>query len=122
MVQLIFWDKRQININKWIEEENKKLHNVKFLWSIIHTDEQKEILKQYTALVDENKHTRDKYIRSLNKIKAENIIQWLIEPILKAKAEYFNEYYNSTLALKREEYIKKMKKKLKVEREIIAPF
>ena len=87
---LVFWDKKQININRWIEEESKKLHNVKYLQAIINTQEQKDILKQYSDLITENKYTRDKYIRSLNKIKAENILQWLIEPILKYKVGYFN--------------------------------
>jgi len=87
---LVFWDKKQININRWIEEESKKLHNVKYLQAIINTQEQKDILKQYSDLITENKYTRDKYIRSLNKIKAENILQWLIEPILKYKVDYFN--------------------------------
>lgn len=94
---LVFWDKRQININNWLWEEIKKLRNVKYLSFVIHTDEQKELYKQYKDLLEENKHTRDKYIKSLNKIKAENILQCIIEPILQQKAKYFDDYYNGVI-------------------------
>ena len=49
-------------------------------------------------------------------------MQGIIEPILQKKAKYFEDYYDSTLRLKREEYIQKMRKKLKTEREIIPNF
>lgn len=119
---LVFWDKRQININNWLGDEIKKLRNVKYLSFVITTDEQKELYRQYKDLLEENKNTRDKYIRWLNKIKAENILQGIIEPILQKKAKYFEDYYDSTLRVKRNEYIQKMRKKLKTEREIISPF
>ena len=63
---LVFWDQRQININKWVHKESKKLHNQKFLFYVIRTDEQKEIYDQYKSILEENKHTKDKYIRWLN--------------------------------------------------------
>jgi len=119
---LVFWDKRQININNWLWEEQKKLHNLKFLLCLLNTDEQKEIYNQIKSLTEENRYLRDKYIKWLNKIKIENMIQWLIEPILEQKVKYFNDYYNAVIEEKRKEYMQKMKKKLKVEREILCPF
>lgn len=119
---LVFWDKRQININNWLGDEIKKLRNVKYLAFVIRTDEQKELYRQYKDLLEENKNTRDKYIKWLNKIKAENILQWIIEPILQQKTKHFEDHYEYVLREKRDEYIQKMRKKLKTEREILPNF
>ena len=121
MTQLIFWDKRQININNWLWEERKKMNSSKYV-NVIFWESHKEKLKTYNELVDNMKHCVDKYIKSLIRIQADWILEEIIHDHMIDKSKYFDESYNYVIQQKREEYIKKMKKKLKVEREIVCPF
>lgn len=121
MVQLIFWDKRQININNWLWEERKKMNSVKYLNSLFWISHSEQ-MKRYNELIKDIKTTRDKYTKSLMKIQADWILEDVIMDYMIKKAEYFDEYYSAVINNKREEYIKKMKKKLKTEREILPPF
>lgn len=93
----------------------KKMNSSKYINSILWVSHSEQI-KRYNELVNDMKHTRDKYTKSLMKIQADWIIEDVIADYMIKKAKYFDEYYNMVIQQKREEYIKKMKKKLKTER------
>lgn len=68
------------------------------------------------------KATNNKYIRNLDQAKMMNILERLITPFLIKKREYYEQYFDWVINEKREEYKTKMRKKLKTQREILAPF
>lgn len=97
------------------------MNSSKYINSIFWISHSKQ-MKRYNELIDDMKHTRDKYTKSLMKIQANWIVEDVIQDYMIKKSKYFDESYNYVIQQKREEYIKKMKKKLKVEREIVCPF
>lgn len=120
-MQLVFWDPKIININKWIDEYYKKLKNIKYLSSVINEDWQKVIINDVQLLKDWLKRM-DKYNKSLTQIQINNMLDRVIEPILKRTTEYYEKHYDHVVQWKREQYKKDMQKKLKTQREIICPF
>ena len=97
------------------------MNNSKYINSIFWVSHSEQ-MKKYNELINDMKHTRDKYIKSLMKIQADWMLEDIIQDYMIKKSKYFDEYYNVVIQQKREEYIKNMKKKLKTEREIIPNF
>ena len=71
---------------------------------------------------DNIRWTKDKYLKKLEQAKMMNILEHLITPFLIEKIKYYEYYFDWVINEKREEYKTKLRKKLKTQREILAPF
>lgn len=122
-MELKFWDRKVIMINKWVDEIYRKFKNPKVLEKYIMEDWQKELMNQYKELREEIKWLKgDKYMKWLTQMKADSVYEEIMKPIIWYRQDYFTDNYNSVVIDKRKEYQEKMRKKLKTEREIIPPF
>lgn len=124
---LVFWNKKQQLIVKWLEEDYNSFSSIGRLEKLDLDDKQKELLKQYKEIKEEGDRTRDAYIKSLNKIKLRDILDVIIEPILDKYKVYYEEKYEYVLRQKRQKYIDDMtkfykKKYPRLDIKVEAPF
>ncbi len=112
----MFWDKKQILINKRLEEDYKRYSSITFLKKTKPKDERVthcvKLKQQYSAI--KCKHKQDK---ALIKIQLRNILDDIIDQDLKNQREYYENNYEQVLIYKREkrksEFIKASLKKWK---------
>jgi len=114
---LVFWDQQQRLICKWLDEDYKVYSKYKYLVSVCKSDSDVLLLAQYKELETEKSEALqkwwDKYNRDLIQIKMDDILDELVKPIIEKKKIYYETYYNSALAEKREVERRKLQKKFK---------
>lgn len=108
---LAFGDKEQMLICRWLDEDYRAYSKMKFLKSLTeHNDK----LKQIDTL-NEEKRWKDKYNKDLIDIKIQQIVDEIVKPMVEARKVYYETYFKSALAEKRQIAKTKLEKKFKRE-------
>lgn len=109
---LTFWNKQQILIVKWLDEDYKKMSNISFIEKLKTKNDLQEKINYIKQLLSQNKNAwTAKHIKSLNITKIRNIIDWIIEPMLLKNKEEYEKNFDTVIIEKRKNEINKLQKK-----------
>ena len=112
--ELEFWNQMQRLIVKWLDEDYNQIAKVAYVKKMSNkTPEQIKLVSDIEIIEEDSRKTIDKYIKSLNNIKIQDIVDKIIEPILEKKKSIYEKNFNEVLYAKRQEALEKMKKKYK---------
>ena len=105
---------------KWIDDDMKQFWKIKYIEQN-YSKWNEQLISDYHLLEVEFRDWKDKYLKSLTKVKMWNIIDHIMKPILEQRKKYYEEHYNHELNRRREIERQKLVKRFKRE-DVVLPF
>lgn len=99
--ELVFWDKNQISVCRWLDEDQRKFGKISYLQKTLTDTKSLELIRLYNWLKEDKDYTNDKYIKALIQAKMDGVIEDLVAPIMEARKKYYEDYFNYALEEKR---------------------
>lgn len=122
--ELKFGDTQQRLIVKRLDEEYNWLRNIKKLKDQNLSWYQLQLLMDYEQCKKDISNEWNKYYKSLIEVKANNILDEIIRPIITLRKQYIEENFEKVIIEKRNAYMEMLKKKYKTTpvEKFILPF
>lgn len=119
---LVFWDREQALVCKWLDEDLKSYSKIKYVEANYREWNEKLLENYYKFQEDYDFYNSDKqnkensnakYIRSICKINMNNIIDQILKPVLEERKKYYEKNFKKELDRRWEILRQKLQKKFK---------